>query len=70
MTGTIRTVNSDRGFFFIKGSDGKQYFAHVSALKDKTWMYELAEDDAVSFDSTDAPKGPRAENIVVNRLNG
>ena len=32
MTGTIRTLRVDKGFGFIKGETGQEYFFHQSAI--------------------------------------
>jgi cold shock CspA family protein len=32
MTGTIRTLRVDKGFGFIKGEAGQDYFFHQSAI--------------------------------------
>lgn len=69
MTGRICNIVADRGFFFIKGDDERQYFAHKSSLLTPKWIYDIEHDDVVQFDPTAHEKGPRAENIVVNRLN-
>jgi cold shock CspA family protein len=68
MTGVIVKIVSDGGFFFIKGDDGQQYFAHRSSLLVPRWIYDIKEKDAVNFDPTDHAKGPRAERVSVDRL--
>lgn len=69
MNGKIVNIVMDKGFFFIKGEDGRQYFAHKTALVVQRWIYDIEEDDRVEFDpDLDAPKGPRAESIMVTRL--
>ena len=47
MTGTIRTLRSDKGFGFIKDGSGKEYFFHQTAVQG-----ERLEDlrDSVEFD--------------------
>ena len=62
MNGTIKRLVGDKGFGFILGSDGSEYFFHQSACND-TPFYELREGQAVTFDKGQGPKGPRAENV-------
>lgn len=62
MTGTIARL-TDKGFGFIaqEGAE-KELFFHSSAL-DGVRYDELREGDAVSFDTEDSDKGPRAVNV-------
>lgn len=63
MTGVIKRLNTEKGFGFItpEGQD-KDVFFHSSALVEVTFA-ELHEGDAVSFDTEDSEKGPRAINV-------
>ena len=62
MTGTIRTLRTDKGFGFINDVEGKEYFFHQSAIYGET-INDLREGDSVEFDVGHGPKGPRAENV-------
>ena len=62
MTGTIRTIRVDKGFGFIKGEAGQEYFFHRSAVYGEG-LEDLREGDSVEFDVGQGPKGPRAENV-------
>src|SRR5689334_12154894 len=62
MTGTIRTLRVDKGFGFIKGETGKEYFFHQSAIYGET-IADLREGDGVEFEVADSPKGPRAADV-------
>lgn len=69
MNGQICDIIWNRGFFFIRGEDGKQYFGHRSGLVVSRWIYDIQVDDAVEFVPDYTPdKGPRAEKIIVTRL--
>jgi CspA family cold shock protein len=56
MTGVIKTLRADKGFGFIKGSDGSQYFFHQSAIYGEG-IEMLREGDNVEFEL--GPEGPR-----------
>lgn len=63
MTGKIKRL-TDKGFGFISSDDnsGKDIFFHSSALQGVQFS-ELAEGDAVTFDTEDSDRGPRAINV-------
>ena len=60
-TGTIKRLISEKGFGFIKAESGTEYFFHRHACGDQ-WD-SLQEGQRVTFDPSDGPKGPRAENV-------
>ena len=62
MTGTIRMLRVDKGFGFIKGETGQEYFFHQSAIYGEG-IADLREGDGVEFEVADSPKGPRAESV-------
>jgi cold shock protein len=62
MTGTIRTLRTDKGFGFIKDGNGNEYFFHRSAVYGEG-LEDLREGDSVEFEVGEGPKGPRAENV-------
>ena len=62
MNGVIKSLN-ERGFGFVtpEGKD-KDVFFHSSALVGVTFE-ELRVGDALSFDTEESDKGPRAINV-------
>lgn len=64
MSGTVKWFNSDKGFGFITGDDGKDVFAHYSQIISNGFK-TLEEGQKVTFDLAQGPKGPQAENIQV-----
>jgi cold shock protein len=66
MTGSISKVMSDKGFGFIQGEDGQEYFMHRSAVRDGSVFEQLREGQPVIFDAGRGDKGPRAENVRVS----
>lgn len=60
MNGTVKFFNDQKGFGFIGGEDGKDYFVHKTGLEAGVI---LNEDDSVSFDVEQGEKGPKAVNV-------
>jgi CspA family cold shock protein len=61
MKGTVKFFNQMKGFGFIAGEDGKEYFVHQTGLKEGT---TINENDAVTFDVVEGDRGPKAENVA------
>jgi cold shock protein len=62
-TGSVAKVVADRGFGFIAGDDGKQYFFHRDGLTASLVFDELAGGERVTFEIEANPKGPRATRV-------
>jgi CspA family cold shock protein len=62
MNGTVKFFNAGKGFGFIAGEDGKEYFVHQTALKEGL---VIQENDAVTFDVVMGDRGPKAENVAL-----
>ena len=58
--GTIKRLVSDKGFGFVTDGSGQEYFFHQSACDS---FQSLREGQAVTFQTGQGPKGPRAENV-------
>jgi len=69
LKGSIRTLPKDeggrsKGFGFIRGENGKDYFFHRSALSGGVRFDALTEGDLVEFvPGTPGPKGERADRV-------
>lgn len=62
-TGIVKWFNDAKGFGFITpDAGGDDLFAHFSAIVDSGFK-SLAENQRVTFDVTDGPKGKQASNI-------
>ena len=59
-SGTVKRLVRDKGFGFIQGNDGGEWFFHQSSCED---FESLREGQAVTFDKGQGPKGPRGENV-------
>jgi CspA family cold shock protein len=64
MTGTLKKISFDRGFGFISGDDGVDYFFHQSELRGGLVFKELKEGQKVTFEAVQADKGPRAADVT------
>lgn len=64
MKGNVKFFNEMKGFGFIAGEDGKEYFVHMSALPPGL---VLRERDVVVFDSEAGDRGPKAVNVSLDR---
>ncbi len=63
-TGTVKWFNNSKGFGFITpdGGGGEDLFAHFSSINMDGYK-TLKEEQRVSFDIVDGPKGKQAANI-------
>lgn len=61
MKGKVKFFNTGKGFGFIAGEDGKEYFVHTSGLKEGT---TLNDNDDVTFDVEQGDRGPKAVNVA------
>ena len=62
-TGTVKWFNDSKGFGFITpDGGGEDLFAHFSSINMDGYK-TLKEEQRVSFDIVDGPKGKQAANI-------
>ncbi len=62
MKGTVKWFDSKKGFGFITAEDGTDIFVHYSAIQSGGYK-ELKENQQVTFDVTEGPKGKQASNV-------
>ncbi|MER6628855.1 cold-shock protein [Streptomyces sp. NPDC000987] len=63
-TGTVKWFNAEKGFGFIaQEGGGPDVFVHYSAINANGFR-SLEENQQVTFDVTQGPKGPQAENVT------
>ncbi|MCE1160104.1 MAG: cold shock domain-containing protein CspD [Burkholderiales bacterium] len=62
-TGTVKWFNNSKGFGFITpDGGGEDLFAHFSSIEMDGYK-TLKEEQRVTFEVTDGPKGKQASNI-------
>ena len=64
MEGKVKWFNSRKGFGFIQGDDGKDYFVHYTELPKGIF---LRENDQVNFEAADTDKGKQAKKVVLTK---
>ncbi len=62
-TGRVKWFNETKGYGFITSEDGTDVFVHYSAIEGDGFK-TLSENEEVSFEVTESPKGPQAVNVV------
>jgi len=63
MEGTVKWYNVRKGYGFIAGDDGEEYFVHFTAVPQDV---RLNENDRVSFDPAEGEKGKQAQNVSLS----
>ena len=62
--GAVKWFNAEKGFGFITpDGGGTDLFVHHTAIQTQGFR-TLDEQQRVSFDVTDGPKGPQASNVT------
>jgi CspA family cold shock protein len=66
--GRIKWFDHQKRYGFIQRDDGlRDVFLHMNEFRSKTDVYWLRDGEAVEFEVEQAPKGPRAVDVVVVR---
>ncbi len=61
--GVVKEYNTEKGFGFITGQDGEDYFVHVSGLREHLKGKGLRAGQTVSFDVDFGMRGDKAINV-------
>ena len=58
--GKLKWFNTDKGFGFIAGDDGQDYFLHHSQIPEGE---SFAEGEDIDFEVNQTDRGPQAINV-------
>jgi cold shock protein len=61
MKGKVKFFNTEKGFGFISGDDGKEYFVHSSSLAEGV---KIDQDNVVTFESEQGDRGLKAVKVT------
>ena len=62
MEGKVKWFNSRKGFGFVEGEDGQDYFVHHTALEQGAF---LRENDEVTFEAVETDRGKQAQKVAL-----
>ncbi|MFA5142393.1 MAG: cold shock domain-containing protein [Candidatus Woesearchaeota archaeon] len=62
MEGSVKWYNKQKGYGFVIGEDGKEYFVHHTSLARGSF---LRENDRVSFEPAENERGVQAKNVTL-----
>ena len=63
MKGKVKFFNETKGFGFISGDDGKEYFVHATGLEEGV---SISEGDSVNFEVEKGDRGPKAVKVSID----
>lgn len=62
MEGTVKWFNRTKGYGFIQGEDGNEYFVHHTQVARGTF---LRDNDRVAFEPADSDRGKQAQKVTL-----
>jgi len=62
MKGKTKWFSKNKGYGFISGEDGNEYFVHWRSIEDDGYK-TLVEEEEVEFETLETEKGVQATNV-------
>ena len=62
ITGIVKNWDKNKGWGFIEGDDGEDYFLHISKVRPGQ---KINNQSKVKFDVSQGQRGPEAENVTL-----
>jgi CspA family cold shock protein len=62
MEGKVKWFNRKKGFGFVEGEDGQDYFVHHTALEQGAFLHE---NDEVTFEAVETDRGKQAQKVAL-----
>jgi len=66
VNGTVKWFDKRKGYGFIAHEGGSDVFVHYTGFADEG-MRTLEEGDSVCFEIVEGEKGPRADNVTLEK---
>ncbi len=64
LNGKVKWFNKEKGFGFVTGEDGNDYFVHFTGIIGDGFR-TLEEEQSVTFEVTEGKKGPMAIDVKI-----
>ena len=67
MNGKVKWYKKEKGYGFVTGDDGKDYFVHFSALPKDQLDIRESDNIKASFELKETPRGPQVSTITLSK---